>query len=243
MIPQPLSYPHPCLFSYSDKLTESALGPSKDLSASYRRNNHDDNASPKVRFNTTESSRQAKGTTSGKKRRTPKKYVFFSEYLKDYNPALSQGASFLSPVSHQTQYEINERKFSTSALDRSKVDTTRTSPRLRASPRKVDYLQPPSNPYAGSSFGAGTTYARPSASPNRDSHRSNDSVREKKNRTKDDIRKKLSSLSGKLYSPMKSPSGGLDTSKDNFEDSVIRSRKVHVNTTANYDYSSSFLNT
>lgn len=103
-------------------------------------------------------------------------------------------------------------------------------------------MQPPAaNPYAGSSFGVGSSYVRPSHTPDRDSHRSNDSIRDKKHRAKDDIRKKLSDLSGKLYSPLKS-AATLETAKD-FENSVERAKRGLSAANAYDNYSSQYLHT
>lgn len=216
-------------------MTESALGPSTRVPGSVQKRTQAnvETSSPKASFLKTADSRVSRHQqyTAGKEH-TPRKYHFFSDYLKDYDPALPK---YLSPVSKDVKREILETNYRHTGDEdpfKSKYTSIAASrPATERSIDKRDRLRAEPE-YVSKRHSPGVTPDRAAEG----SYKAYNESKDQKVRStrKDEIRSKLSKLSEKLYSPIKTSNYTNDTSRIEIPDTstigTTETKEIKLNT-------------
>ena len=178
-----------------------------------RANRNNNSISKKVSYADPSAKRSDHGQTElnleerSNRKTTPKKYYFFSDYLKDFNPGLDE---YKSPSAAEYKSVFQEKPLGSTTYESAAYSKG-------VSHERKEYRQPEDKDPISSNdlYGSGHYSARaqkvhttPHRTSNRDSHRSPGDVdddRDKRNKAnrKDEIKEKLLKLSDKLYSPIR----------------------------------------
>lgn len=191
------------LICYRDTLTSSRGRSQRGHHSVSKKVSYADIVSPKL-----ETSANVLHSPARKGRKTtPKKYYFFSDYLKDYNPTTNDNRSPVRndfrPISPERAYEPIRLEASSQlrASQYVKKEYTLSAEKrnLRARTPEATILTTGDNSYRA--YRTNLSPKEIPSSPDRNDEEKDKIRREGK---KDEIRYRLSQLSEKLYSPLKS---------------------------------------